>query len=126
MQGRPEEAKSEENAGFSSTNGEARSQGAEDHQQKGESVHAPPPLEVSKPAEYQLADGGAQQRDGNQGGDDLRRGLVPVFAFAVVVIYPSNYLDDESDWEEVVGIGEEPHPCNDDGFEVVVLCPWCV
>jgi len=93
---KPEEAKSEENAGSSYANGEGRGQGAEDHQQQGESVHSQAPLEVAEPSEHDLADGGAQKRGGNQGGGDQRRGLKAVFAVVVVINAP-HHLDNESD-----------------------------
>jgi len=94
---KPEEAKSDENAGFSYANGEGRGQGAEHHQQQGESVDSQPPLEVAEPSEHELADGGAQKRGGYEGGGDHRWGLKAVVAFAVVVIYSPHHLDDESD-----------------------------
>lgn len=94
---KPEEAKSDENACFSYANGEGRGQGAEDHQQQGESVHSAAPLEIAEPSEQELTDGGAQKSSSNEGGGDERRGLKLVLSLAVVVIYPSHHLDDESD-----------------------------
>lgn len=39
----------------------------------------------------------------------------------VLVVYPPDEFSNWRDTEEIVGVGEEAHPCNDDGFEVVVL-----
>lgn len=39
----------------------------------------------------------------------------------VVVVDTSDEGHDRSDAEEIVGVGEEPHPGDDDGLEMVQL-----
>lgn len=53
------------------------------------------------------------------GGDDRRRHLDLVLL--VLIVDAADKAHDWGDAEEVVRIGEEPHPGNDDGLEVVEL-----
>lgn len=41
--------------------------------------------------------------------------------FVVVVVYAGEETENWGDAEEVVGVGEESHPGDDYGFEMVVL-----
>lgn len=114
----PEESQREEHARARGADGEAARQGPPHHQHEGQPVHASPPDSIAQPAEHHLADGGAEEGDGQHGGDDERRRKV-----AVGVVEAAEDVDDESDGEEVVCVCEHSHACYYDGFEVVVLRP---
>jgi len=101
--------------------GEARRDGADDHEHERHPVDALAAELVAEPAEEELAGERAAEGDAVDRGGDVGRERAGVVLAGVRVVDAAQQLGDEGDAEEVVGVGEEAHAGHDDGREVVPL-----